>query len=179
MFQGILPKRIASSDFTMVTTLVDPPATDPNKENQPGASKLRAPTGKGNIQSRKRADTKAKDHPPMIKEQPPSNVESMEVAFDRLLVRFSLFDGVQSSCMSVAGGTPNTIHSAPKAHWNGVDCQGSDAQVVADDGAGTATPTAATTRIAEHTSTYTALGRTSAHTQHRVPRFAPSFQGLS
>ncbi|KAJ7852060.1 armadillo-type protein [Mycena olivaceomarginata] len=83
MFKGILPKRIASSDFTMVTSLADPPATAPNKENQPGAFKApRAPTGKGIVQSRKRADTKSKDRPPMVPEQP---VESMEDAFDKLL----------------------------------------------------------------------------------------------
>ncbi|KAF8133090.1 armadillo-type protein [Mycena galopus ATCC 62051] len=86
MFKGILPKRIASSDFTMVTALAEPPATAPNKENQPGASKApRAPTSKGIIQSRKRADTKSKDRPPMVSEQPPVAVESMEVAFDKLL----------------------------------------------------------------------------------------------
>ncbi|KAF7336852.1 Drf-GBD domain-containing protein [Mycena venus] len=86
MFKGILPKRIASSDFTMVTTLVEPPATAPNKENQPGASKPpRAPMGKGNVQSRKRADTKTKDRPPMVSEQASATAESMEVAFDKLL----------------------------------------------------------------------------------------------
>ncbi|KAJ7170936.1 armadillo-type protein [Mycena crocata] len=80
MFKGILPKRIASSDFTMVTALGDPPATAPNKENQPGASKAsRAPpTGKGNPQSRKRADTKGKEPPPMTG-------DGMELAFDKLL----------------------------------------------------------------------------------------------
>ncbi|KAJ6520877.1 armadillo-type protein [Mycena vulgaris] len=80
MFKGILPKRIASSDFTMVTALGDPPATAPNKENQPGASKAAraAPTTKGNPQSRKRADTRAK-------EQPPLSADGMEVAFDKLL----------------------------------------------------------------------------------------------
>jgi hypothetical protein len=92
MFKGILPKRIASSDFTMVTTLADPPATAPNKENQPGASKPpRAPTGKGNLQSRKRADTKAKEHPPKAQEQPQKTGESMEEAFDKLLVCFYFF----------------------------------------------------------------------------------------
>ncbi|KAJ7471520.1 armadillo-type protein [Mycena galericulata] len=80
MFKGILPKRIASSDFTMVTALGEPPATAPNKENQPGASKAAraAPTSKGNPQSRKRGDTKAKEPPPMTG-------DGMEVAFDKLL----------------------------------------------------------------------------------------------
>ncbi|KAJ6512919.1 armadillo-type protein [Mycena sanguinolenta] len=87
MFKGILPKRIASSDFTMVTALAEPPATAPNKENLPGASKQpRAPLGKGIIQSRKRADTKAsKDRPPAAAEKPSVIEESMEVAFDKLL----------------------------------------------------------------------------------------------
>ncbi|KAJ7476149.1 armadillo-type protein [Mycena latifolia] len=82
MFKGILPKRIASSDFTMVTALGDPPATAPNKENQPGASKAAraAPTTKGNPQSRKRADTKSKPS-----ELPPVSADGMEVAFDKLL----------------------------------------------------------------------------------------------
>ncbi|KAJ7679069.1 armadillo-type protein [Mycena polygramma] len=83
MFKGILPKRIASSDFTMVTPLGDPPATAPNKENQPGASK-RAPMGKGIVQSRKRAATQAKE-PKEPKEPPPTSGDSMEVAFDKLL----------------------------------------------------------------------------------------------
>ncbi|KAJ7762045.1 armadillo-type protein [Mycena maculata] len=80
MFKGILPKRIASSDFTMVTALGDPPATAPNKENQPGASKTvrAAPTTKGNPQSRKRADTK-------VKEAPQISGDGMELAFDKLL----------------------------------------------------------------------------------------------
>ncbi|KAJ7261715.1 armadillo-type protein [Mycena haematopus] len=83
MFKGILPKRIASSDFTMVTSLADPPATAPNKENLPGASKpSRAPLGKGIIQSRKRADTKSKDRAPVVAEVAE---ESMEEAFDKLL----------------------------------------------------------------------------------------------
>ncbi|KAJ7227425.1 armadillo-type protein [Mycena pura] len=83
MFKGILPKRIASSDFTMVTTLAEPPATAPNKENQPGSSKHARPTGKGNVQSRKRADTKVneKDQP---KIQPPP-LETMEASFGKLL----------------------------------------------------------------------------------------------
>jgi hypothetical protein len=80
MFKGILPKRIASTDFTMITALNDP-ATAPNKENQPGASKTAsaAPASKGNPKSRKRADTKGK-------EQSPVTPEGMEVAFDKLLV---------------------------------------------------------------------------------------------
>ncbi|KAJ7018809.1 armadillo-type protein [Mycena alexandri] len=83
MFKGILPKRIASSDFTMVTPLGDPPATAPNKENQPGAGKARAaPTGKGNVQSRKRADTKTSKDQPVVAAV---SGESMEVAFDKLL----------------------------------------------------------------------------------------------
>ncbi|KAJ7158488.1 armadillo-type protein [Mycena filopes] len=81
MFKGILPKRIASSDFTMVTQLGDPPATAPNKENQPGKTRP-APVGKGNLQSRKRADTKSsKDQPAAA----PVAAESMEEAFDKLL----------------------------------------------------------------------------------------------
>ncbi|KAF7374602.1 Drf-GBD domain-containing protein [Mycena sanguinolenta] len=86
MFKGILPKRIASSDFTMVTTLAEPPATAPNKENMPGVSKQpRAPSGKGIIQSRKRADTKSSKDRPQIAEKPSVIEESMEVAFDKLL----------------------------------------------------------------------------------------------
>ncbi|KAJ6532087.1 armadillo-type protein [Mycena capillaripes] len=86
MFKGILPKRIASSDFTMVTPLGDPPATAPNKENQPGTAKPpRAPFGKGNLQSRKRGDTTTKEQPPIAKEQPSTTGDSMEVAFDKLL----------------------------------------------------------------------------------------------
>lgn len=67
----------------MVTALGEPPA---NKENQPGASKTAraAPTTKGNPQSRKRADTKGKEPPP------PMSGDGMEVAFDKLLVRFFL-----------------------------------------------------------------------------------------
>jgi hypothetical protein len=83
MFKGILPKRIASSDFTMVTALADSPATAPNKENQPGASKARAaPTSKGNPQSKKKGDTKGKDQKIM-----PTEGDGMELAFDKLLVR--------------------------------------------------------------------------------------------
>ncbi|KAJ7126744.1 armadillo-type protein [Mycena epipterygia] len=80
MFKGILPKRIASSDFTMVTALGEPPANAPNKENQPGASKTAraAPTTKGNPQSRKRANTKTAG-------QPPLSADGMEEAFDKLL----------------------------------------------------------------------------------------------
>ncbi|KAJ7707408.1 armadillo-type protein [Mycena rosella] len=82
MFKAILPKRIASSDFTMVTALGDP--TAPNKENQPGASKAAraAPTTKGNPQSRKRADTKSKEPRSL---EPPVSADGMEVAFDKLL----------------------------------------------------------------------------------------------
>ncbi|KAJ6624077.1 armadillo-type protein [Mycena sp. CBHHK59/15] len=80
MFKGILPKRIASSDFTMVTALADPPATAPNKENQPGASKAArsAPTTKGNPQSRKKGEVKVKD-------QQLNDADGMEIAFDKLL----------------------------------------------------------------------------------------------
>ncbi|KAK7061495.1 Drf-GBD domain-containing protein [Favolaschia claudopus] len=86
MFKGILPKRLASSDFTMLTNLADPPATAPNKENQPGATKPpRAPAGKGNVQSRKRTDTKTKDRSPTVAETAATGAESMEDAFDKLL----------------------------------------------------------------------------------------------
>ncbi|KAJ7066869.1 armadillo-type protein [Mycena belliarum] len=82
MFKGILPKRIASSDFTMVTALGDTPVNAPNKENQPGASKAArtAPTSKGNPQSRKRADTKSKPSAPLA-----TSGDAMEDAFDKLL----------------------------------------------------------------------------------------------
>ena len=109
MFRGILPKRIASSDFTMVTPLGEPPATAPNKENQgvvasaiapkaeTGTSKLLAkssgPKTSGVVQSRKRERSntvkdreKEKD---AGKEQQPG--ENMETAFDKLLVRCFCF----------------------------------------------------------------------------------------
>ncbi|CAK5268292.1 unnamed protein product [Mycena citricolor] len=86
MFKGILPKRIASSDFTMVTPPGEAPANAPNKENQPGvnvAKQVRPPpSGKGIVQSRKRAATTAtqKDNISLSKAE-----ESMEDAFDKLL----------------------------------------------------------------------------------------------
>ncbi|KAJ7067210.1 armadillo-type protein [Mycena amicta] len=94
MFRGILPKRIASSDFTMVTPLGDAPATAPNKENQPGVgitptatttSKLAkgAPKTSGIIQSRKRE--RANTIKEKGKEQEQGHPEGMEVAFDKLL----------------------------------------------------------------------------------------------
>ncbi|KAF7332258.1 Drf-GBD domain-containing protein [Mycena kentingensis (nom. inval.)] len=83
MFRGILPKRIASSDFTMVTPLGEPPATAPNKENNPAFQPQKpAPKTSGIVQSRKRANT-VKDKQPT--EQQQQQPESMEVAFDKLL----------------------------------------------------------------------------------------------
>ncbi|KAF7316606.1 Drf-GBD domain-containing protein [Mycena chlorophos] len=96
MFKGILPKRIASSDFTMVTQLGDPPATAPNKENHgvlppptttattTGTGKLSkqtAPKTSGVVQSRKRERANTVKE----KEQQPPQAESMETAFDKLL----------------------------------------------------------------------------------------------
>ncbi|KAF7312586.1 Drf-GBD domain-containing protein [Mycena indigotica] len=95
MFRGILPKRITSSDFTMVTPLVEQPATAPNKENQPqttgGVGKLAKaahqapPKTSGVVQSKKRERANTVKEKEKEQQQQPQQPESMELAFDKLL----------------------------------------------------------------------------------------------